>query len=168
MTKRELRIPTDGTTGPSSEWGFISYRGFYVKVAPASMLVDEGRRFTPDETLVAKIDFLPTGNHLKRVLSCIDGMKRFIMKIDNGMPKPEYLFGETNAEVARTATKFGFEATSLPEVEGDIEYRVIGKTKEVREIFEKLLQRTDRKGRNIVDLLNRRLELSQASSPSVR
>lgn len=161
MHALEGRIPTDGTIGPSSEWGYISFKGFYAKVAPASMLIDEDRMFTPDETLVCKIDFVPTGNLAKRVYSLMYGLSGLFAKIDQGMPEPEYLYGETNKKFAALAARYGFEVTQLPEIEGDIECRVVGRTKEVRKRFDERLKKSGDNGRNIIELLNNRVQTSQ-------
>ena len=128
------------------------------------MLIDEGKRFTPDEILVCKMDFVPTGSLTKRVYKLIHGLKGFFAKIDQGMPEPEYLYGETNKKLASVASKLGFEATKLPVMKRDIEYRVVGRTQEVRNKFEEMLKKTDSRGRTIIEILDSRIQASKTSS----
>lgn len=141
-------------------WDFSDGNGLSIEVQPSTYFIF--RPPVPVDSLAGEIKFKPRGSISERLSKGIQGLASFFKEMESkGLAEPEVLFGITNKKMAKIAERLGFKVTDAVDDEYfayNTSYMVVGKTSDVKKRLQDLLSKTDRQGRNVVDLVKSRAE----------
>jgi hypothetical protein len=125
----------------------VNVRNNETKYFPRGMILGY-LNFTPLGLTVLEPEYL-TAN----LILGIKGLTAFFDEVENYHLQPEYLYGETNRQMARMAQQVGF---SIIEETEDV--HVMAKPSQVKASLDRLLTRKDRNNQSLMDKLTRRVK----------
>ena len=147
-------------------WQF-EHNGLNIHISQSKELANEYA--LPPTAQLGLMDFMPNENEQYEMdpqtsLTTIsrlglEGLQAFFQKIDKGESEPDYLIGKTDRNLALATRRLGF---NLRDITRDVHdknkktYHVIGKPKVVRQKLDELLQKKNKEGIVLLDILQQR------------